>query len=60
MKPINIYNYELKNAMKCVLKKDNKEVFRGSEADAWKYIHNRHGFSVCHAITYEGYEITNP
>lgn len=41
-----------------ILSRDGKEVMRGSEFAVLDFIHNRHSFSMDHAIKYEGYSVT--
>jgi hypothetical protein len=41
-----------------VLRRDGKEVMRGTEHELVKYIHNHHSYSVSHALKYEGYTMT--
>lgn len=40
-----------------VLKRDGREVTHGTEDEIWKWLHNNHGYSVDHALRYEGYSI---
>lgn len=40
-----------------ILKRDNKEVMRGSEIACLDYIHNNHCYSMEHACKYEGYSL---
>ena len=40
-----------------ILKRDGKEVTRGSEFALLDYIHNHHCFSMSHALAYEGYSV---
>lgn len=39
------------------LKHDGKLIMRGTMDEIWRHIHRTHGFSVSHALTYEGYSI---
>jgi hypothetical protein len=52
------YNYGYSKTDDYILFLDDKEVLRSSEAAIWKYLHKTHGYSVSHALTYEGYKIT--
>jgi hypothetical protein len=40
-----------------ILKRDGKEVVRGTELECMQYIHQNHCYSVDHAIKYEGYTL---
>lgn len=40
-----------------VLKHDGKEVMRGTEGQIWAHMHSHLGYSVEHALRYEGYSI---
>jgi hypothetical protein len=40
-----------------ILKRDEKEIMRGTEIECWDYIHNNHSYSVSWAIKWEGYSI---
>ena len=43
--------------MLCVLKRDGKEVFKGTELECVQYVHKSHGFSFDHAVKHEGYSL---
>lgn len=42
------------------LYRDGKKVLAGTEKDCWNYLHRAHGFSVWHALRWEGYSIVKP
>jgi hypothetical protein len=39
------------------LKRDGKEIIKGSEITLLQYIHNNHCYSMSHALRYEGYSV---
>lgn len=41
------------------LKRDGKEILKGSEITILDYIHMSHSFSLSHALKYEGYSVEN-
>lgn len=51
------YGYRGSANGKYVLKRDGKEVMRGTETEVWQYVQGRHSFSVDWAIKNEGYRI---
>jgi hypothetical protein len=51
------YNYGYSLTDDYVLTLDGQEVFKGTEAAIWRYLHRNHGYSVSHALKYEGYKI---
>lgn len=40
------------------LKRDGREIMRGTEEEIWRWMHSNLGYSIDHALTYEGYSIT--
>ena len=51
------YNYGYSPTNDYVLTRDGKEVHRGTEESVWQYLHSNHGYSVSHALQFEGYKI---
>jgi len=51
------YNYGYSPTNDYVLTRDGKEVHRGTEESVWRYLHSNHGYSVSHALQFEGYKI---
>jgi len=55
--PKRDYPYISSPSGRYILSRDGKIVTRGTEQEIWKYLHTTHGYSVEHAIKYEGYKI---
>lgn len=53
----NIYHYEASPIDYYALKRDGKEVQRGTEGFLWWWLQNNHSYSVDHALKNEGYSI---
>ena len=51
------YPYKSSSTGRYVLKRDGSEVMRGTEQELWSHLHRIHGYSVEHALRYEGYSI---
>ena len=54
---MNQYDYGFSSSDDYILTLDGKEIIRGTEASLWEYLHQTHGYSVSHALEYEGYAI---
>lgn len=52
-----MHGYEKSETGKYVLTRDGRAILVGTEQECWAYIHERHCYSVDHAIRWEGYSI---
>jgi hypothetical protein len=53
--PLYPYNKSLNGSY--ILLRDGVEVMRGFEQDVWRWIHQRHSFSVSEALLNQGYSM---
>lgn len=49
--------YPTSSSGQYILKRDGREVMRGTEQEIWQWIHRNHSYSIDHALRYEGYSI---
>jgi hypothetical protein len=53
------YDYKKSPSNSYVLSRDNKVILRGTEQDAWKWLHSHTPHSVGHALMWEGYKLVS-
>jgi hypothetical protein len=56
--PKRSYPYGPSPTGQYVLTRDGTEIMRGTEQEIWAWMHSHLGYSIEHALRYEGYEIT--